>query len=240
MSLFAARLGRGGGGYHGAPKKMPEFLLGLGLLFMVLAIPTLGASGSGRGTVGELRVPLILLGLSLLTISIVSQAAFVYKTFRPAQTWALAIVVLLGLSELAASASVIHSILTSVPDLPAILATKDGIQWIRVPFTISYAWIAIEGRLQYRMACRREQLGIGNAVVANRFLLWGATGVLACTNTLITTALQYNGMTPFNHPLAAVSFGLGSTLSSITRMLAFIPPARYRRWVEQRSAETPA
>jgi hypothetical protein len=221
-------------------QKMPELLLGIGLLFVVIAIPVLGASGIGRGTVGELRVPLVLLGLSLLTISVVSQAAFAFKTFRPGQNWALAIVVLIGLAELSVSTTVMSSILTSAPDLPAILATKDGVQWVRAPFTIAYAWTAIEALLQYRMARRREQLGIGNAVVTNRFLLWGATGVFACTNTLITTALHYNGMTPFNHPLGAACFGLGSVLTSVTLTLAFIPPARYRRWVEQRSVETPA
>ena len=44
--------------------RTPERLLGLGLLQLVFAIPMLGASGMGRVTVMEVKLPLVIAGLA--------------------------------------------------------------------------------------------------------------------------------------------------------------------------------
>ncbi|MBW2388228.1 MAG: hypothetical protein JRG89_07290 [Deltaproteobacteria bacterium] len=218
----------------------PERLLGSGLLLLVLSIPLLGASGMGRVTVGEVKLPLVIAGLALLSMSVLCQSAFVWRTFRPGRSWALMLTVSLGIAEFVVSGWILHAILNSAPELPASAATREGIFFIRIPLTISYAWTSIEGFMQYRMARRRQKLGIGDAVLTNRFFVWSSTGALAFSNTVVSSALHLHGMTPFNHPLSAALLGVGSTLSSIGLLLVFLPPARYLDWIKARSAATAA
>ena len=74
---------------------------------------------------------------------------------------------------------------------------------------------------------RRVRIGIGDPLVANRFLLWGI-GTLA---TLLV-ALLYIGMQLRGHyELPASLIGVSSTLvlaSAIAEWLAFLPPRSYR------------
>ena len=73
----------------------------------------------------------------------------------------------------------------------------------------------------------RVCIGIGDPLVANRFLLWGS-GTLA---TLLVTPLCI-GMQLFGHyELPASLLGVASTLvlvSAIAEWLAFRPPRSYR------------
>lgn len=220
--------------------RTPERLLGSGLLLLVLSIPLLGASGLGRVTVGEINLPFVVAGLALFSISVLCQSAFVWQTFRPGRSWALVLALTLGIAEFAVSGGILHSILNSAPDLRASAVTRDGIFWVRIPLAISYAWTSIEGFMQYRMAQRRQKLGIGDAVLTNRFYVWGGTGVLAFSNTVISSALHLQGMTPFNHPLSAALLGVGAALTSIGLLLVFLPPVRYLDWIKARNAATPA
>ncbi len=211
--------------------RTPELLLGSGLLLIVTGIPMLALSGMGRVTIGELRLPLVIAGLALLSLSVVCQTAFVWRTFRPSTWWAPALTALLGVAELLVAGAILQAILNAAPDTPAVEVTHQSVSWIRLPFAISYSWTAIEGFQQYRMAQRRQKLGIGDPVLTNRFLLWSCTGALACSNVLVSSALHMLGVTPFNHPLGAALMGIGSTIASVTLSLVFLPPARYVGWV---------
>ncbi len=216
-------------------RRAPELVLGLGLLLLVLGLPLLAASGMGRVTVGEVRQLPLIAGLLSLTASVALQSAFVWRTFRPDRHWALGLCVALGAAELCVAASIVHAIQTSPPDLPATIATRDAVSWLRVPMTVSYVWIAIEGSLQFRMSRRREALGLGNPVITNRFALWGFTGALGASNTIVSTVLHLNGMTPFAHPAGAACLGIGSSIASIALFLTFLPPSRYVAWVRSPS-----
>jgi hypothetical protein len=229
LLLLARRTGRS-----------PERLLGTGLLLLVVSIPLLGASGMGRLTVGEVKLPIAMTGLALLSLSVFCQSAFVWRTFRPDRSWALVLTLALGMAEFAVSAEVVRALVNSAPDLTASAATRDAIFWIRIPLMISYAWTSIEGFAQFRMARRRQKHGIGDAVLSNRFLIWSSTGALAFSNTVISSVLHLNGMTPFNHPLSAAVLGVGSMFASFGLLLVFLPPARYLDCIKDRSATTVA
>lgn len=225
LLLLARRTGR-----------TPERLLGWGLMLLVLSIPMLGASGMGRVTVALVKLPLAISGLTLLSISVLCQSAFVWRTFRPGRNWALVLTLSLGIAEFAVMGAIVHTLLNSVPDQSAAAVVRDQISWIRIPFTICYAWTSIEGFMQYRMAQRRQKLGIGDAVLTNRFFVWSGTGALAFSNTVVSTALHLHGVTPFNHPLGAAVLGVGSMLASFGLLLVFLPPVRYLDWIKGRSA----
>lgn len=215
-------------------RQIPEFLLGTGLVLLVIGLPMLGASGMGRVTVGELKVPLIVAGLALFALSVVFQSAFVWRTFRPGRIWALTLTVILGVAGFWVMARILMAVFTSPVDVMSVDAVRESVLWLRIPFTAVYAWTAIEGFQQFLMARRREKIGIGDPVLTNRFLLWSGSGALACVNTIVSTILHILHMTPFNHPLGAACLGIGATLASLAMLLVFIPPTRYTRWLRAR------
>lgn len=91
----------------------------------------------------------------------------------------------------------------------------------------AYGWSTGESLRYYALMRRRVRIGIGDPLVANRFLLWGI-GTLA---TLLV-ALLYIGTQLFGHyELPASLIGVSSTLvlvSAIAEWLAFLPPRSYR------------
>jgi hypothetical protein len=214
--------------------RSPELLLGLGLIFIVMGISMLRASGMGRATVSEVSIPLIAAGNTALALSILFQGAFVCRTFRPGRRWAIALASSLGLAELGITAEIVHALVNSAPDTPEVVATHWGVFLIRGPLAACYGWTAIEGFLQFRMAQRRQKLGIGDAILTNRFLLFCVMGVLSCANAIISSALHRVGMTPFSHPVSAAFLGLGSAMVSLVLLLAFLPPVRYLDWIRTR------
>jgi hypothetical protein len=91
----------------------------------------------------------------------------------------------------------------------------------------AYAWSTLESLRYYALMQRRARIGIGDPLVANRFLLWGI-GTLA---TLLVTLL-YIGTQLFGHyELPASLIGVSSMLvlvTAIAEWLAFLPPRSYR------------
>lgn len=90
-----------------------------------------------------------------------------------------------------------------------------------------YAWSTTESLRYYALMRRRVRIGIGDPLVANRFLLWG----IGTLTTLLVTLL-YIGTQLFGHyELPASLLGVSSTLvlvSAIAEWLAFLPPRSYR------------
>mgnify|MGYP006337394957 CR=1 FL=1 len=90
-----------------------------------------------------------------------------------------------------------------------------------------YGWSTSASLRYYARMRRRVRIGIGDPLVANRFLLWGI-GTLA---TLLV-ALLYIGTQLFGHyELPASLLGVSSTpvlASAIAEWLAFLPPRSYR------------
>ena len=92
----------------------------------------------------------------------------------------------------------------------------------------AYGWSTGESLRYYALMRRRVQVGVGDALVANRFLLWGI-GTLA---TVLVTLL-YMGMQLLGHyELPASLVGVSSLLvlvTAIAEWLAFFPPQSYRK-----------
>ena len=90
-----------------------------------------------------------------------------------------------------------------------------------------YGWATLEALHQYRLARRRVRLGLTDALVANRFLLWGlatsaAFGIWA--HGLWQEVSRRNDTTE-SYFVAAL---LGGTCA-LAIWLAFFPPRAYRK-----------
>ncbi len=104
--------------------------------------------------------------------------------------------------------------------------------WIEVVAQILvYGWACAESLLFHVKLRRRIAVGIGDPLVANRFLLWGLyAGSYCASQILFSAALAspdgYTNLDPFS--IVFTLLGVGAL------WLAFFPPAGYRAWLQAR------
>jgi len=99
------------------------------------------------------------------------------------------------------------------------------------------SWSAVESLRLYRMQRRQAAIGLGDAVVMNRMFLWGFSMLTAVTISTLVTLLEALGIPVIGTWLAALISGPLGLICATSLYLAFLPPARYLRWIES-SAET--
>jgi hypothetical protein len=216
--------------------QLPELYLGLGFCCMVAAVGVLGASGLGRETVGEVDLLLLAVGLALLWFSITAQAAFTWKTFRSSCGWAEILVLSIGAAEALVVGGVLHSLGSAERSVSNFEAAHSWLALLRLPLGASYLWTCVEALLEYGMARRRQHLGLGDPVVTNRLLLWALTSSTGVFSIFLGTTLHLAGKGPFADPVAAGCMAMGGFVAASLLWLAFIPPARYERWISARAA----
>jgi len=120
------------------------------------------------------------------------------------------------------------------------LMQRELFWWMEYAVIWTYPlWGAFESFRYHRRMRKRVRIGLAEPLVANRFLLWG----LASSGTFAATWLaSWPGLLP--DPQAAVPYQTFNYLATaavgictvVVYSLAFLPPARYRRWLEDRSA----
>jgi hypothetical protein len=211
---------------------VPELALGVGFLGV-------GAVGYPLGLLAVmpgLAEPLArsLFALSQLMTGVGSAAIFVFtqSVFRPEARWARAVVLCAALVLAVQTAFGVARGLAgdvtqlALPDLG--FSVRQGVT------AFSYGWTALEA-LRYRgLLVRRLALGLAEAEVVNRFLLWAIAGVGAFAGSATMSAVSLGGGLPWEDPLALAAVGLGGVVAAICTALAFLPPRAYLAWVRAR------
>ena len=156
-------------------------------------------------------------------------ALFIRSVFRPQRRWAFWLVVATGIGLIGGVAA----------------SGWEG-DWLgERPFDYAWywpelvaniapsAWMAIEGMISYRNAKKRRRLGLGDALSANRFLLWGLAGSfwvgLEVASFLQEFELARSGNSSF---VGDILMGVCEFVPVVLVWLAFFPPAAYRSWLE--------
>jgi hypothetical protein len=168
---------------------------------------------------------------------------FTWLTFRRDDAWARALVgavvavMVAGYIGIAISGDFVLSLVPGVA------------YWITwAARTSVFLWLLIESFRYWSLLRRRLRLGLVDALVANRFLLWGiwATGMylmgqidpLARVWYVVNIGAGGQWVPELGRPivltLVTASSGLG-ILVMITLYLTFFPTQRFRRWVEGRA-----
>lgn len=97
-----------------------------------------------------------------------------------------------------------------------------------IALLLGYGWASFESLRYHLVLRRRARIGLGDALVTERLLLWGV-GTLALVGVALVHLLaQLAG----RHELPPSLLGASSLLILLTaacQWLAFFPPARYRR-----------
>jgi len=208
----------------------PELLLSL----MLIAATVLGyplAVASMQLSPAEMW-PIHIASQLVMTFGYACLLLFTRDVFRPNTLWATCLVGLTLSVFLAANAVYIAELMGESPRAPQELF---GLTLLTTaPIALSYFWTTAESLLYYRQLRLRLQLGLTEAVVANRVLLWGLMGLAAGTAVLLNLGALLLG-----YFMAPVVITISSCLGLVHAgclFLAFHPPAWYRAWLEEPGA----
>ena len=206
---------------------LPEASLGFGLLIIVgLGYPL---ALLGRGSVASApEAARWLLALSAVPMGLGWSGVwiFTWRVFRPDHP--LARIATFGaLAALAGFcvASMHHSL--SAPDPAAIdfgAFVYTGVSFLAMT---ANAWAATESLTYYGKMRRRAAVGLGDAVVANRFLLWAIVMLTSFVSIGVPTAASIAGINSVASPPVLVASALTGLACSAALWLAFLPPRAY-------------
>jgi hypothetical protein len=206
-------------------RKLPELAIGLNfllagaigyaLLLAAESLRVLPAPWDGRGSFA---------GVACISAGAALVGLFSRAVFRPASRLAgLALAALIGWLLLGVFGSwVLH-----------VVGIESGVGgWLgrwgpNVGLLVGYGWSAYEPLRFHRLMRRRMRIGMGDALVANRMLLWGVgTGAIAAVAGLHLVAQLFG-----RYELPPSLIGVVSLLvltTALCEWLAFFPPRAWR------------
>lgn len=212
-------------------RQLPELLMGLGVL-------GIGPVGFGLLMLGVVLLPgapgpaSFVIGTASLAVSlgVVAKCTFNWRVYHPDEAWARAV----SFGATAVLGLCFGAMLWQGFENPF---QGDPIYYLRSFIQIgALLWGAGEALRYHALMRRRARLGLADPVVVNRFLLWGLGAGAAGVGSLVGTVAQLAlGMSARELGWVTMSSSLHGLVAAIALWLAFLPPARWRRFVESRA-----
>jgi hypothetical protein len=205
--------------------KPPELWLGL-----AMSVPVVGnvvvVVGLDAGLPDALGWPIAAVGSLIINLGFAAIGAFNWQVYRPGARWARRLTWAIVVAAVAMPATSLF--------LPH-TAGQSLMYWPEFGLRAGcYLWGAGEAFRYFRVMQRRVRFGLGDPLVANRFLLWG----LGCGFGLLMLIGLTVGRVPASGDVrsaieaAGAAFGLPA---AVCIWLAFFGPAWYRRNFEARA-----
>jgi hypothetical protein len=169
-------------------------------------------------------------GRIVYDIGAICIALFTQRVFRPSSRWGRSVV---ASTALLLAVGVIGS--AALGDWKGVDALGNPWFWVEwVGMTLPFAWMAVEGWLEYQAAHRRARLGLCDALACNRFLLWGLTGACLVASNISTLdqCIDYQREGRFTLAMDAL-VGVAEIFTIAVIWLVFFTPRWYRRWIER-------
>lgn len=167
-------------------------------------------------------------GYALIGFGVACIYVFIWRTFRPDAPWALALAI----------AGCVLLLCTGLPE-----KGPEGGQaiargpsfWIGVAARVGGGtWGAVESYRWWRLLRRRLRLGLADAVVTNRFFLWGTANVSTSVIFVATTFSSGSEDQVLSGTMILTISSL-TLLTACTQWLAFFPFRGYRAWIRARA-----
>ena len=211
----------------GAPERWVALCL---LAICGVAYPLL--IGSQVVPAGAVRVALLSLGVGIAHVGIAAMFLFTWSAFRAELAWirwAIAAVI----AAMAAHWVGVTAILWSARESAGSMADMHPI-WSLFPSLVSsvgFAWTGIEALRYWPLLRRRRALGLADALVVNRVLLWGLVGVSSTIINANNILAIVRGVNTMMDPGTALVTAVLGCFNAAALFFAFLPPASYARWV---------
>jgi hypothetical protein len=162
-------------------------------------------------------------------------AVFTWRAFRPAARWAKWIVCAAGALILAGLT--VSAFEGDWEGANPLTYTGSWYEWAggAVPFV----WLAVESLYAYSQARLRVRVGLGDPLVANRFLLIGVYGTLASSTypIYLWMYIEYERYGTWSD-LLSTFVGIVEVISLAALWISFSAPDFYRRWVDKAQETT--
>lgn len=210
-------------------KQLPELLIGIGVL-------GIGPVGFGLSVAaqqlddGTLATGLLMLGGLAVAVGVSSKLIFNWRVYHPASPG-------VRLLALAGIAAVVGCWLHLAARGYASYAVQGPVFYLRSTVQIgALLWGSGEALRYWGLMTRRARLGLGDPVVANRFLLWGIGAGAAGVGSLIGVVAQIvTGVLRTGSDWVLASSSMHGLAAAVAMWLAFMPPQRYLRFVRERA-----
>jgi hypothetical protein len=219
-------------------RKSPELCIGLALLLMGgLGYPMIMTARMALRLPDPTRIGLMALATVLMGVGTLAIGVFNWRVFRAGERWPLWVVVAAGISMLTCM-----GFQAVDPGLAAAAFENRGLGF-RIFLLHSgtlTGWGAFESLRAWSRLRRRQRIGLADAVVTERVLLWGISSLAAATVSAASAVAGFQGINFAATPLgAAVTAPLG-LIAAGAMWLAFLPPAAYLRRARVRAAAAAA
>lgn len=212
-------------------RELPELLIGIAVL-------GIGPVGFGLATFAlllqqrELAAAQPMLALAMLCVTVGASAKFLFnwRVYHPRSRPA-GVVALLGVAALLSlwCAGLLGSNFSDAHS-PGTTARS----FLQVGCLL---WGSVEALRWWRKLRRRLRLGLADPVVTNRFFLWGLGAGAAGVGTAIGVVAQMvTGTISLELPWVTLSSSLHGLTAAVAMWLAFLPTARYQRFIQARAA----
>ena len=215
-------------------RKTPELWIGLALLLMGgLGYPLIMTARMAVRIPDPTRIGLMAFATVLMGVGTLAIGVFNWRVFRSHERWPLWAMVAAGISMLACMGFQLVD-----PGLAAAAFENRGLGFriFLLHSGLLTGWGAFESLRAWSRLRRRQRLGLADAVVTERVLLWAIASLASGT---VSAASGIAGFLGIN--FAATSLGAAVTaprglVAAGSMWLAFLPPAAFLRRVKVRAA----
>jgi hypothetical protein len=208
-------------------REIPELACGLGLMLMGgIGYPLMAVIEQAPLAV-EIEVGLLLAQMLCHVTGNTLLCVFTQRVFRPRALWAQT---LIGLSFALTAAIAVVQIIH--PGLVAFVERGVGIwHWHGAAAVIPLLWTGAESLRYHGLMRRRQELGLADPLLTNRFRLWAVAMFSAALITMISLTAETLGTTLAGTRLGGLVIGSLGSFTAVTVWLAFLPPKAYVRRV---------
>jgi hypothetical protein len=217
-----------------ADHSLPELAVGLALVaFCGVTQPLSLARVVLEGRIGPDAHALLQVVPSLsAAVAAICLYLFTWRVFRPHVPWAALLFAggsALALWAAAGSATLAFYESRFQPNLTG--------RWIAISalsFAVCFAWAGGESLIYWTRLRRRMRLGLADALLVNRFLLWGSACSVSFAIDLVLAACAWQGVDFNRDQSVRVLVSVSSLVQAIAWYLGFTPPAWYTRRIGAR------
>jgi hypothetical protein len=202
-------------------------LLSVGVGYPLL----IAADRAGPGSVR----PLFIVSTLAVNAGFALLFVFTWRVFRPDAAWARA---LAGAGVLTLLVNATLRCFDALTEAQVRIGNEVIAESLlqTTPVVVAYLWTACEALLYHGIMRRRVRLGLADAAVSDRFLLWGLMALCVAAGVLLNSVALTLQVEILESPWILLASSATGLAQALLLVLAFVPPRAYLAWVRGRAS----